>query len=478
MIATIWQDLRFGMRFLHRSGGFTAVAVLTLALGIGANTAIFSVVKAVLLRPLPYDAPDQLVRIHEGNPLLGSGLHPASPATYLDWQEHNPVLARIAAYHSRSVSLTGGTRPERVVAAVITPSLLPLLGRAPILGRSFLDTDAISGGADVVVLSQGLWQRRYGGRPDILGDSLTVDGRDHTIVGVMPVDFRFPSGGVECWLPLALDLADTVSRGNHYLRVVGRLGPGVSLAQAEAGMDALALRLAVDTPALEGWDTVVQPLSDVVVGDAAPALWVMWGAVGFVMLIVCGNLANLMLTRSLARQREVAIRTSLGAGRMRIVRLFMTESLLLSLVGGGAGVLVATWVLPPLVALSGGTIPRAESIGIDGVVLTFTAGLSLATGIALGLLQAAQTTRGDLGTSFEGGGADAGRHGQLPPARSVRGHRNGIGAGLAGRRGVDAANVLGAATGRPGLPARQAAHLSRAAPRGAIRRAVPGVRLL
>ncbi len=323
MTETLWQDVRFGLRFLRRNAGFTTVAVLTLALGIGANTAIFSVVKAVLLRPLPYERPDQLVRVREGNPYLGSGMHPVSPASYIDWDEHNAVFAETAAYHDRSVSITGGTRPERIVAAAITPSLLPLLGRQPSLGRGFLDAEATPGDAAYVILSHGLWQRRFGGSPEVLGDSLAVDGQDHTIVGVMPVTFRFPSAGIDCWLPLALDAARPGSRGNHFLEIVARLGSGVTIAQGEVGMDALVARLALDTPALEGWDTVVQPLTDVIIGNAAPALWMLWGTVGFVMLIVYGNVASLMLTRSVVRRRELAIRTSLGASRFRITQLLL-----------------------------------------------------------------------------------------------------------------------------------------------------------
>lgn len=411
MLDTLLQDLRFAWRLMHRNPGHATAAMLTLALGIGFNVAIFSVVHGVLLQPLPYEEPERLVRIHEGNPLLGSGIHPVAPATFLDWQEENPVFDRLAAYHWRSVTLTGERRPERVAAAVISPGLMPLLGVDPAFGRSFAREEAAPGRDAVVILSHGLWQSRYAGDGSVLGRTLTVDGREHTIIGVMPARFAFPDEGIGCWLPMALDRSNPGSRGDHFLRVVARLMPGSSAAEAEAGMDALAAHLALEYPELEGWDTVVVPLDEAVIGRVAPALWILWGAVGFVMLIVCGNVANLTLTRSVARSREIAIRSSLGARRSRIVRLLLTESLLLAVVGGGLGVLIAMWVLPSLVAMSADAIPRVGEIGIDRAVLAYAVGLALLTGLLSGLLPALQMTRRDMSVALNAGdrsGATAG----------------------------------------------------------------------
>ncbi len=387
------QDLRYAARMMLKQPVFTAVAVVALALGIGANTAIFTVVNAVLLRPLPYDDPDHLVWLWDTQPQLATA--PTSLPDFIDWRDQNQSFEYLAAYQSGNMFVDDGNGTQDTAVGLVTPDLFSLFRVKPLLGRTFTEEETQPGRFRVAVLSQAMWQRRFGSDPNVLGQTLQLSGAPYTIIGVIPAGFSFPNEA-QLWRPLAID-PKQLDRGPHYLRVVGRVKPGVTLAQAQAEMSTIASRLAQQYPEkIAGHGIKLDLLSDVVIGDIGTALFVLLGAVGFVLLIACANVANLQLARAGARQKEIAVRTALGASRVRIIRQLLTESVLLAALGGAAGLLVAVWGVDSLVSLSPDTIPRVREIGIDAKVATFTLLISLLTGVVFGLAPALQVSKPDL----------------------------------------------------------------------------------
>lgn len=392
---TIIKDIRYGIRGLIKRPGFTTVAVLTLALGIGANSAIFSVLNAVLLRPLPYADADRIVRIEETEGKGGMGV---SPPNLLDFQQQNQTFESIAGYARGSFILTGAGEPLRVQSCEISADLFSVLGVKPLIGRSFLAADERPGQDRFALISHGLWQSRFGGNQALLNQQITLDGLSYTVAGVMPNGFEFPiqSERVEIWTPLEQpeDLAQL--RGAHYLDVVGRIKTGVSLAQARADLDAIASRIAQQYPKEVSGKTTVVPLKQDLVGQSQPYLLMLAGAALLVLLIAVANVASLTLARAAERQKEIALRTALGASKSRIVRQLLTESLILSFVGGLAGVTLAGWSTGLLAAIAPGDLPRFQSIYVDGRVLLFALGLSVISGILLGLIPAWRSANADL----------------------------------------------------------------------------------
>jgi predicted permease len=410
---TLVQDLRFGVRIFIKNPGFTLIAVFTLALGIGANTAIFSVVYAVLLRPLPYQSPEQLVVIWARLPQAVSGNVGASAGEFADYRDQNKVFSSVAAFTSESFNLTGAGEPERIIGTLTSASLFTLLNVQPALGRAFLDEEDKPGRDRVVILSNGLWQRRFAGNSAVLGQAIMLNGQSHTIVGVMPPDFQFSGGATDLWKPIAFT-AEQVSvneRGSHYLNVIARMKDGVTLEEASADVAAIAERMQQHYPTIYrtdsgwgGWGASAYSLYEETVGDVRLALLVLFGAVGCVLLIGCANVANLLLTRASSRRREIAVRVALGAGRLRIIRQLLTESTLLSVIGGSLGVLLAVGTLGILSELIYPTLPRMVEVGIDSGVLGFTALVTLLTGILFGLAPGWQSAKLDLNKSLKEGG--------------------------------------------------------------------------
>jgi putative ABC transport system permease protein len=401
-MANLLRDARYALRQLVRTPGFTTVAVLTLALGVGATTAIFSVVNGVLLRPLPFADPDALVRVHEVVPQYGR--FSVAPATFIDWRAQNRVFERTAAYSSTSGTFTDAEVPERIPGAVVTWDTFELLGIAPVAGGGFSAAHEPPGAPAVMVLSHGLWQRRFGGNAAVIGQSIPVNGVPTTILGVMPPDFYFPSRMAEFWQPMTINPSNA-PRGAHFLGAVARLKPGVTLAQANAEMKGISERLAVEYPdnsANESSEVV--PLLEQVVGSVRTPLMILLAAVGVVVLIACANVANLLLVRASVREREIAIRSALGAGRRRIVVQMLAESLVLAVVGGGLGLLLAYLAIPSIQTLSAGGIPRVAEVAIDGRVLGFAAVASILTGLLFGLAPAWHAARSGLGLVLKEGG--------------------------------------------------------------------------
>jgi putative ABC transport system permease protein len=416
---TLFQDLRYGVRMLLKSPAFTLVAVFALALGIGANTAIFSVVNAVLLRQLPYAQPERLVRLWGTNALQSVPRGQSefsdfniSPNDFADWRAQNHVFDSVAVFSSfGSVTLTGRDEPVRLRCPVVSPEFFSVLGVKPALGRFFLPEEEQVGKHRVVVLSYGTWQQRFGADPEIVGQTLTLNSSNFTIIGVAPKGFEHPrpnpTAEPEMWraLPLTLDAGE---RNNHWLHAIARLKPGVTQAQAQAEMNVINGQLEQQYPdSNTGRGLRLGSLHEAMVGEMRPALSLLLGAVGFVLLIACANVANLLLARSSVRHREMAIRTALGASRLRIVRQLLTESLLLALLGGGFGLLIALWATDLFVGLSGGEIPRLSTISVDGRILGFTALVSLLTGVIFGLAPALDSSKPELNVSLKEGGRAA-----------------------------------------------------------------------
>ncbi len=392
------QDLKYGLRTMRRNPGFTAVAVLTLALGIGANTAIFSVVNAVLLRPLPYREPARLVTV------LHDGWKPVAPANFLDWREQSRSFESMAAAQSWNLTMTGRDQPEQLNVLQTSAEMFQVLGVNAALGRTYAAGEDRPGQEQVVVLSQRLWLRRFGGDRNVVGRQVMLDGKPYTVVGVMPPDFQFApfwAMHAEAWLPLNLGERVNDRRGQS-LRVFARLKPGVTREQAQAEMEAISRRLEEQYPREnEGLTMSVDSLHEKVVGKSRPALLVILGAVGFVLLIACANVANLMLAKAAVRRKEIAVRVALGAGRGRVIRQLLTESLMLSLAGGGAGLLLAYWGNAAVASLGPDTLPRVQTVGLDAGVLTFTLGLSVVVGLLFGLAPALRSTKTDLNVSLK-----------------------------------------------------------------------------
>ncbi|MGB9465997.1 MAG: ABC transporter permease [Candidatus Acidiferrum sp.] len=414
-IESLWQDVRCGLRMLRKNAGFAVVAILTLALGIGANTAIFSAIHAVLLNPLPYDSPERIVLVLESNPTRGFGQFAVSPPNYVDWKKDSTVFEQMASVSRGDFNYTGGAEPERLGGARVAASFFSVLGAKPAIGRTFLPEDDVVGKASVVVLSYGLWTRHFGSDPQVVGKSLTLDGQSYRIIGVMQNGFQFPRGA-DLWLPSEFDerALSPGARGAHYLRVMARLKSGVGIERANAEMAALSKRLEQQYPRTNtGWTSRVMSLNEATVGNVRPTLLVLFGAVGFLLLIACANVANLLLARATARQREIAIRFSLGASRMRIARQLLTESILLSGIASGIGLLLAEWAIRALRTLPPSNLPRAASIGLDLPVLGFVAGVAVLTGLLFGFAPVLQITRGAPAETLKEGGrtASAGRQG-------------------------------------------------------------------
>jgi len=399
------QDLRYAVRMLIKKPGFTVVVVAALALGIGANTAIFSIVNSILLRPLPYRDPGRLAMIWMDNRRMNVDQDIHSYANYVDYRDQNQVFESMAAYSGISLNLVGTGEPERILGAAATASLFEVLGVDPQRGRVFTANEEQIGQDRVAVLGYGLWQRRFGGDPNIVGQDILVSDVSRTVIGVMPPSFKYPHKDAEIWVPLAVDENRRNSRGSFAYYSIGRLKPGVSLEQARAEMSSIASNLESQYQSiLEGFGVNLVPLHQQVTGKVRPALLVLLGTVGFVLLIACANVANLLLARAAGREREIAIRTALGASRIRLIRQLMTESALMGLAGGAAGLLIAKWGLSALIALSPEDIPRLDQIGIDGRVLGFTVLVSLLTGLLFGLVPALQASKPDLNESLKESG--------------------------------------------------------------------------
>ena len=405
------QDLHYAVRVLFKSRGFTAVALLTLALGIGVNSAIFSVVNAIVLRPLPYSNSHELMVVW-GN-LHKTGLEEIeiSALELRDFQQQTQAFDQISAYFTLGVNLTGIDQPERLRGAAISANLFPTLGVQAHLGRNFVAEEDQPGSDNRVILSHALWQRRFGGDPNTVNKTITLDGRAMTIVGVMPADFHFPNKDVEAWIPLALtpDLLEEDNRGSHFLNVIARLKPNVTQAQAQADIDTVTARLSTEHASSypSGFSTTVRSMHEDLVGNLRQGMLILLGAVGLVLLIACANVAHLRLASATSRYREFAIRAALGASRVRVVRQFLTESVLLSLLGGAAGLILAVWVVRALVFLMPKDTPRLEEIRLDYRVVLFTLGTSLLTGLVFGLAPAFQAAKTNLNDVLKESGRGA-----------------------------------------------------------------------
>jgi putative ABC transport system permease protein len=413
---TLWQDLRYSFRMLLKSPGFTAVAILALALGIGANTAIFSVVNAVLLRPLPYKDPNRLTILWEKAATQDTSV---SYPNFQDWRDQNQSFEEIAAFRRASFNLTGAGEPERLAARMASASFFSMLGSKPFRGTDFPASEDKVGGQKVAVLSYGFWQRRFGSDESIVGKQLTLNNQSYTVIGIAAPDFRFGSDTDIYTLIGQNEDKCFKARGCHPgIYVLGRLKPGLSMEQGRADMDALMARLGTQYPDTNSDRRIhIESLYDNTVQDVRPALYVLLGAVGFVLLIACANVANLLLARSAVRQKEIAIRRALGASRWRIVRQLLTESIVLGVFGGGIGLLLALWWTDALKSLVPGTIPRLKEAGIDMRVLGFTILVSLLTGIIFGLIPALQASKPDLNEALKEG--DRGSTGRRHRVRSV-----------------------------------------------------------
>jgi len=404
---TIAQDVRYAVRTLLKQRGFTLVSVLCLALGIGVNTVIFSCLNAILLRPFPYTHPGALVVLTEGagreSPRGGSAL---SYPDYVDYAASARSFTSVGAYASRTFTLAGSAEAERVEGARVSASMFPTLGLVPARGRGFEPADDRPGVAGVALISDGLWERRFSRDPQIVGRSIEVDGNPTTIIGVMPPDVRFP-GRADLWLTHGRNPVD--ERDNHYLQGIARLAPGVSMARARAEVGTIGRALAARYPATnEGWAPRLTTLRDSEVGEVRPVLLIMQAAVSFVLLIACANVANLLMARGASRHREIAIRTTLGAGRRRILRQLLTESLLIAIAAAAVGVLLASWGLDVVVAMLPSSLPSWMQFTIDGRVLVFTLVMAVATGLVFGLAPALQASRPDLTDALKDGSRGAG----------------------------------------------------------------------
>jgi putative ABC transport system permease protein len=403
-------DIRQALRMIVRTPAFSLVAVLTFAVGIGANAAVFSVIDGVLLRGLPYPDPDRITMVWLDNRRESIKEDITSYPNYRDWRDQNTVYRQLAAYANTAFVLTGAGEPERLPGAQVTANFFDVLGLRPIAGRLFTVENETEGKDRVVVISHGLWQRRFGGAADAIGRTITLNTVPHEIIGVMPPEMRWPQTA-EAWKPLAPPQQTREARGAFWLPVIGRLKPGVSVASAQTEMGGISTRLEQAYPGNRGYGANVVGLRDQIVGGVDRALKVLMGAVAFVLLIACANLANLMLGRTATRRRELAIRTALGAGRGRLIRQIVTEAMVLALIGGAAGVLLAVWATRSFVALAGGTLPPGATIGLDVRVLLFTLVVATMAALLSGLLPALHASRAAVGDSLREGGRQGGPSG-------------------------------------------------------------------
>ena len=396
---SLLQDLRYGLRTLLKNPGFTLVAVVTLALGVGVNTAIFSVVNGVLLRPLPFNQPERIVTLWENNSKDGIERDDVSPANFLDWRERSRSFEEMAFANPWSLDYTGKTEPETWRAARVSSGFFRILGAQAMVGRTFLPEEYETGRNQVVVLSYGLWERRFGAEPKVVGQKLTLDGQPMTVVGVMPPEFKLRLFDREelLWWPQTPDESMRQQRRATYLKVIAQLKPGVTVEQARAEMNSIAANLGSEYPQTNaGVGVTTVSLTEQMTGHVRPALLVLFAAVAAVLLIACANVANLLLARSNEREREFAIRAAIGAGRARLARQTLTESLLLAVSGCVGGVLLAWWGIDLIVALSPGNIPRIEQVRLDRGTLLFVAGLSFLTALIFGLAPALQFSKPNL----------------------------------------------------------------------------------
>jgi putative ABC transport system permease protein len=402
---SLLKDIRYGFRGLLKRPGFTVIALVALALGIGANTAIFSLVNAVVLQPLPFPEPDQLVWVY-GNIRNGGNRASVSPLDFLDYRSQNKTFEQFAASGTLAMplNLTGSGDPERIMASSVTGNYFDTFKVAPALGRGFTLENEKTGQDQVTVLSHEFWQKHFAGDPGILSKTIILDSKPYQVIGVMPAGLSLPQSA-ELWVPMSFDVSpDMKQRKAHFLRPIGRLKPGVTLLQAQADTDVIAAHLAEQFPdSNTGWNLRLLSLREQLVGSTRTTVFILFGAVGLVLLIACANVANLLMVRAAARQKEIALRTALGASRLRIIRQMLTESLLLSILGGALGALLAIWGVQLLVSLSADSLPRTVDVRIDATVLAFTLLISLVTGLLFGLAPAFRTTKVNLSDSLKDG---------------------------------------------------------------------------